>query len=319
MPPLPARLLARLDTAATLARAGVLAPTRPDRLLRAGRVLARMGATPASGYGVAAARYPDAPAIVDERGTLTFAEVDARTNALARALLAEGLRAGDRIGILCRNHRGFVDTFIAAGKLGADVLMLNTAHSGPQLAGVIAQERPQALVYDGEFADELTHAPGAYRRYVAWTGPGEAPPADGRLEELIARGGEGELPAPERTGKIVILTSGTTGTPKGASRSHPKSLDIAAALLSRIPLHAREPTHIAAPLFHSWGLGNLSLGISLSSTMVLARRFDAEATVALLARHACTALIAVPLMLQRILELPPEVVAHATSVEPYRL
>jgi fatty-acyl-CoA synthase len=89
----------------------------------------------------------------------------------------------------------------------------------------------------------------------------------------------------------------------------PESLDPMAALLSKIPLHAREPTMISAPLFHSWGMAHFSLALALSSTIVLRRRFDPEATVAATAQHRCTALVVVPVMLQRILELPQEVIA----------
>src|SRR6185503_7827149 len=113
-----------------------------------------------------------------------------------------------------------------------------------------------------------------------------------------------DVKPPSQRGKAIILTSGTTGTPKGASRSQPRSLDPAAALLAMIPLKAREKTMIAAPMFHSWGFVHFTLGMSLSSTLVLERRFDPEGTLSLTARHECTALIVVPVMMQRILELP---------------
>jgi fatty-acyl-CoA synthase len=309
MSPLQHRVKNQIDVVRILVGAGIVAPTRPDRLLKAVQGLRRLGTTPAGGYAVAAARYPDAPALVDERGTLTFAEVHARTNALANALAQDGLGAGSRIAILCRNHRWFVDAFVAAAKLGADVQLVNTAFSGPQLAGVVAQEKPDAIVFDAEFDATVGTAAAALRRYSGWTDPEDAPDVHARLEDLITRGDPTDPPAPGRTGRIIILTSGTTGAPKGARRSHPRSVSIAAALLSRIPLRAREVTHIGAPLFHTWGLGNLSLGVSLASTLVLRRRFDPEATVALLAEHRATAFVAVPVMVQRILELPPEAVA----------
>ena len=63
---------------------------------------------------------------------------------------------------------------------------------------------------------------------------------------------------------------------------------------------------IAAPLFHSWGLANYTLGVPLASTFVLRRRFDPEGTLRAIARHRATALVVVPVMLQRILELPQE-------------
>ena len=74
----------------------------------------------------------------------------------------------------------------------------------------------------------------------------------------------------------MILTSGTTGSPKGANRAAPTSLQPAAALLSAIPLRSRETTVIAAPLFHSWGFAHMILGAGLASTLILRRRFDPE-------------------------------------------
>ena len=108
----------------------------------------------------------------------------------------------------------------------------------------------------------------------------------------------------------MILTSGTTGTPRGASRHQPRSLDPAAAFFSRIPLRARETTLIAAPLFHSWGYGHFTMGLALSSTLVLQRRFEPEATLAAIATWRPSALVVVPIMLTRILELGPEVISR---------
>ena len=107
----------------------------------------------------------------------------------------------------------------------------------------------------------------------------------------------------------MILTSGTTGTPKGAARKQPDSVEPLAALFSKIPLKARETTVIAAPMFHSWGFGHFTLALPLSSTIVLRRRFDPEETLRAIAQHRATALAVVPVMLQRILELPPETIA----------
>src|SRR5690606_38720259 len=108
-------------------------------------------------------------------------------------------------------------------------------------------------------------------------------------------------------GRVTILTSGTTGNPKGANRRQPESLEPVAALLDRIPYRAREHTHIAAPMFHSWGYANWMLAISLSSTVVVRRRFQPESCLEAVARFGCTGLVVVPVMLQRILELDPDV------------
>jgi fatty-acyl-CoA synthase len=300
----------KLFTAKTLAEAGILRPSRPDHIVGAVRALVRFGPTPAGGYTASYERYADDVAIIDELGTLTFREVHERTNALAHALAADGVEPGDGVGVMCRNHRGFVDAVIACSKLGANTLFLNTAFSGPQLADVSKREKPKALIYDHEF-EELVHEAGKRRkRYIAWHDPEDGTPKDTRLEDLISGGDTSNVDPPPERGKAVILTSGTTGTPKGASRSQPRSLDPAAALLARIPLKAREKTMIAAPMFHSWGFVHFTLGMSLSSTLVLNRKFDPEKTLELTAQHECTALIVVPVMMQRILELDDEVLTR---------
>jgi acyl-CoA synthetase (AMP-forming)/AMP-acid ligase II len=297
----------KLFTAKTLAEAGILHPGRPDHVLGAVRALLRFGPTPAGGYTASYERYADETAIIDELGTLTFREVHERTNALANALAADGIECGDGVGLMCRNHRGFIDAVIACSKLGANTLFLNTAFSGPQLADVAKREKPKALIYDHEFEGLIHDASRRRTRYIAWHEPEDGTPSDPPLSDLIENGARSDVSPPPQRGKAIILTSGTTGTPKGASRSQPRSLDPAAALLAMIPLKAREKTMIAAPMFHSWGFVHFTLGMSLSSTLVLHRKFDPEATLSLTAQHECTALIVVPVMMQRILELPDDI------------
>jgi acyl-CoA synthetase (AMP-forming)/AMP-acid ligase II len=304
------RVVNKAWVARTLWGAGVVAVTRPDRLVQSALALLRWGATPAAGYATAAARFGDEPAIVDELGTLAFTEVHERTNRLASALVERGVGAGDHVAVMCRNHRGFIEITVACSKLGAHVLLLNTSFAGPQIADVVQREHARAVVYDHEFAGLVEEAGRRRKRFIAWFDPEAGGPADPRLEDLVSEGAPGQPSPPAERGRTVILTSGTTGTPKGANRGSPDSLDPAAALLSRIPLRARETTMIAAPLFHSWGFAHWTLGLALASTVVLRRRFDPEATLAATAESGATALIVVPVMLQRILELGPETIAR---------
>ncbi len=310
MPPSPGQLLTVISTKAqtivTLAKAGVITPTRPDRIAQTAAALLRWGPTLAAGYTVAGARHPDDVGVVDELGTLTFKQLEERQNALAHAFAKDGIKAGDGVAIMCRNHRGFIDATVACAKLGANALFLNTQFSKPQLTDVLERENPAALVYDQEFADLLSEAEVDLQRYVAWHEPDEKSD-DPLIEDLVADGDTSPLSPPKEKGRQTILTSGTTGTPKGAARSQPKSMDPIAALLDRIPLKARETTMIAAPLFHSWGFAHWSLGVSLASTLVLKRKFDPEGTLSLTAQHQATALVVVPVMIQRILELEDEV------------
>ncbi len=298
----------RLEIARTLLGTGMVRVERPDKVARALGTLRRWGSSSAAAYAISAIRYPERVAIVDERGTLTFAEVDARTNALARALSEAGVREQDGVALMCRNHRGYIEATVACAKLGAGVLYLNTAFAAPQIADVLRREAPVALIYDEEFAELAGDGAQGMRRFVGWREhvegtPGGDPPS---LEELIAGTDSSPLRPPAAKGRVVILTSGTTGTPKGANRKQPDSLEPAAAVMSKIPLKARETTVIAAPMFHSWGYAHFTLALPLASTLVLRRRFDPEKTLIDVARHRATALAVVPVMLQRMLELPRE-------------
>jgi fatty-acyl-CoA synthase len=301
---LPGRVAYGLGGLRILMEAGIVRPMRPDMMGRVGLALARWGRTPAGGCIAQATQYPDHPAIVDELGTLTFREVDTRTNALTHALSDAGVKEGDAVALMCRNHRGFIETTVALSKLGADALYLNTAFAAPQLAEVVGREKPAAIVYDEEFTALLKDAARRRKRFLAWH-DSEAP-GERTLEQLIEAGDPARPVPPGREGRITILTSGTTGAPKGASRGQPRSLDPVVALLSKIPLRARQVTHIAAPLFHSWGLVHFLLGMILGSTFVLRRRFDPGACLAEVSRRRCDALVVVPVMMQRVLELPEE-------------
>jgi acyl-CoA synthetase (AMP-forming)/AMP-acid ligase II len=302
------RLGTSLRTGAVLARAGVLRFDRPDKLVRVGLTMLRWGPTPAAGYAISALRTPQRPAVHDERGTITFGELAAQTNALAHSLRELGVREGDAIAILCRDHRGFIEAAVAASKLGATLLLLNTSFAGPEIAAVCASENPRVLIYDEEFSELCAAAAVGRTSVIAWQDSPQ--PEYPTLEQLIAAGSTRALSPPHDRGRVVILTSGTTGSPKGASRHQPRTLDPAAALFSRIPLRARETTLIAAPLFHSWGYAHFTLALALSSTLVLQRRFEPEATLAEISRWKPSALIVVPVMLTRILELGPEVIAR---------
>jgi fatty-acyl-CoA synthase len=284
---------------------GVIRPIRPDKLARVAERYLRWGASPALGSAANAITEPDRTAIIDEAGTLTWGQTHRRSNALARALRDEGVGLGDGVAIMCRNHRYFIEATMACAKLGAVALYLNTAFAGPQLSDVLDRESPAALIYDQEFTELLSGAAGGLRRFVAWEereGTDET-----TLEQLISNAHPGDLDPPPEHGRYIILTSGTTGTPKGAQRSQPEGLSALAALLSKIPRRRDETVMIAAPLFHSWGFLHFILSLPTAATMVLRPKFDPEDTLRATAEHRARVLAVVPVMMQRILALPEEV------------
>jgi fatty-acyl-CoA synthase len=290
--------------AKVLREAGILAPMRPDKAMRIGATFLRWGASPATGIATAAIHHPHELSIVDERGALSFERVHRRSNALAHALAEMGIGPGDGVGIMCRNHRGFIETTLAAAKLGASALYLNTMFAGPQLVEVTRREAPKALVYDEEFGDLLDGVDPGVRRLVAWH---DGAVAEATLDGLIEGGDESDHSPPAEKPRFVILTSGTTGTPKGAQRSSPDGLMAVASLIDKIPFRHRMTMMIAAPLFHSWGFFHFVMSLPTASTMVLRRRFDPEQTLQAIEQSRADVLAAVPVMVQRILELPEEV------------
>ncbi|MFJ5540493.1 AMP-binding protein [Micromonospora chalcea] len=283
--------------AATLTRRGLLTPGRPIRVVSQLNALRRWGWSLAGELRQAAARDPGRVAVVDERGaTMTYQELLERSERLARSLRSHlGVQAGDRVGVLCRNHHGLIEAIVAAMLLGADAVLVNTGLSAAQLSTVAEEQGLRVLVHDGEFTERVLGLPAEVHRVD-----------ERRHEELIAAAVPGEqLQPPERDGRTIVLTSGTTGAPKGARRPTPHGFGPLVSIIDRIPLHARNTTMIAAPIFHTWGYAALQVSFALRATVVLHRRFDPAATLTALVAQRCDAMFAVPVMLQRLMEVEP--------------
>ncbi|EME52795.1 acyl-CoA synthetase [Amycolatopsis decaplanina] len=288
-------------------QAGLLPIPRVDEGLRS-LVMVRKWGPFAGANMIAARRDPTATGIIDELGPLTFKQLDTQSNALARAWSERGLGPGSVIAALCRDHRGLVLTMLASGKLGAKLLLMNTGFAKPQLADVAKREGVTALVYDQEFTDLLDAVEGDVDHYLAWVDTdaelsGHEIPI---VTELVASTDDRPWPAPAKPGGFILLTSGTTGTPKGAPRPHTSAL-ASAQFLDRIPLRTGEATYMGAPLFHGTGLSQFILSFALGSKVVMRRKFVPEETLRGVAENRCTTLVLVPTMLQRIVDLPEEV------------
>ena len=283
----------------TMARRGLLRPGPPGRVLTQFRELHRWGFTLPGELRQAAARNPATVALIDESGGCrTYGQLRDRCEQLALGLRGFGLRPKDRVGLLSRNSAEMVETLIAITMIGADPVLMNTGLSRPQLEAVARDQDIKLLIHDDEFSGGV------------------------RMAELTA-GGPGELTPPERPGRTVILTSGTTGRPKGARRPTPHGFGPLCSVIDRIPLRVGDRMMISAPLFHAWGYAGLQMALALRATVVLRRRFDPAAALATMIEHDCTALIAVPVMLQGLMELPAparrpplRVVAVSGSVLP---
>lgn len=295
----------------TIARRGLLWPGRPLRATRQLTALLHWGTTLAGGLVSAAARDPDRIALVDERGELSYAELHDRTDRLAAALIPRCTGRRLRVGVLCRNHRGLVESLLACSKRGAEVVLLNTGLGPGQLNSVMRELWADIVIADAEFAELLPRGGPPFTKVTAWCDDAAPSPT---LDELIERTPAPRLEPPAVQGRIVFLSSGTSGRPKGARRPPRPGFAPLAAMLARTPLRIGDRMLIEAPIFHAWGYSSLQLALAMRGTVVIGRRFDPESTLRTIQDHACTTLITVPVMLQRILALPdPARSAYGTS------
>ncbi len=289
--------------AALCIRSGIVGVELPHRVAQVLIGFERYGMI-GGAITASAIRHGDRTAVIDERGELSYKALDARVNALANAWRERGLEPGDGVAILVRNHRGFLESVLAAVKCGARIILLNTSFAGPQIREVAEREGTDLLVYDDEYSKVLKGIDEPARgRFRAWTD--EEAPKDS-IEALIAEASADAPPKPSEAPRVTILTSGTTGTPKGAPRSEPRSLSLLGGLLSKVPFRAQETTELCVPMFHALGFMQALVGIGLGSTLVLRRRFDPEETLQSLEEHHASAMIVVPVMLRRLVDVGEE-------------
>ena len=254
-------------------------------------------------------KFPSLPAVVDERGTLTFKQIDDMSTALARGLERLGVDQGSVVGILCRDHRGLVIAMASCGKLGARLVLMNTGFAKPQFAQVCAREDVKVVLHDSEFLNLLDALPADVPRVLTWVDEGSNLPADlPTIDGIITTNSTEPLPPPTKPGAVVVLTSGTTGLPKGAPRATVSPL-ATAELVDRVPFPRKGTMVIVSPIFHGTGLATYLIGATLGNKVVTARRFRPEGTLELVADHKADMLVAVPTMLHRMVELAPAVLA----------
>ncbi|ULN48362.1 long-chain-fatty-acid--CoA ligase FadD2 [Mycolicibacterium goodii] len=253
-----------------------------------------------------ARRHPDRVAVIDDEGEFTFGELDRAAHALANELLARGVRGGDGVAILARNHRWFLVSLYGAARVGARIIMLNTEFSGPQIKEVAAREGARVIIYDDEYTPAVAQAEADLGKLRALgTNPDKEEPSgstDETLAEVVARSSKRPAPKVATHASIIILTSGTTGTPKGANRSAPPSLAPVGGVLSHVPFKAREVTALPAPMFHALGFLHATIAMMLGTTLVLRRRFKPATVLEDIEKHKVTAAVVVPVMLSRMLD-----------------
>ncbi len=253
-----------------------------------------------------ARRTPNRTAVIDDFGEMTFAELDAAAHAVANGLLAMGVKGGDGVAILARNHRWFLVAVYGVARTGARIILLNSEFSGPQIKEVSEREGAKVIIYDDEYCAAVSKAePELGKLRALGVNPDKDEPSgstDETLEDLIARSNDKPAPKATKHSSIIILTSGTTGTPKGANRSTPPTLAPIGGVLSHVPFKSGEVTSLPAPMFHALGFLHATIAMMLGSTLVLRRRFKPPIVLEDIEKHRVTAIVVVPVMLSRMLD-----------------
>jgi fatty-acyl-CoA synthase len=253
-----------------------------------------------------ARRNPDGAALIDEEGTLTYSELDEAAHAVANGLIEKGVRGGDGVAILARNHRWFIIANYGAARTGARIILLNSEFSGPQIKEVAEREGAKVIIYDDEYTQAVSKAePPLGKLRALGSNPDADEPSgstDETLADLIERSSKSPAPKSSRHASIIILTSGTTGTPKGANRSTPPTLAPVGGILSHVPFRANEVTSLPSPMFHALGYLHATIAMFLGSTLLLRRKFKPPLVLEDIEKHGATAMVVVPVMLSRILD-----------------
>ncbi|MCV7102111.1 long-chain-fatty-acid--CoA ligase FadD2 [Mycobacterium palustre] len=253
-----------------------------------------------------ARRSPDKVAIIDDDGEMTWKELDDAANAVAHGLLEKGVKGGDGVAILARNSRWFSVAEFGCARVGARIILLNSSFSGPQIKEVSEREDAKLIIYDDEYCEDVSKAdPPLGKLRALGTNPDsdkKSGSKDETLADLIGRSSGSPAPKASKHSSIIILTSGTTGTPKGANRSTPPTLAPIGGILSHVPFKAGEVTALPAPMFHALGFLHATIGAFLGSTLVLHRKFKPDVVLNDIAKYRTTAIVVVPVMLSRMLD-----------------
>ncbi|WP_280274595.1 AMP-binding protein [Nocardia wallacei] len=287
-----------------IATSGLLTPMAPPALAALARDFRRFGPTPAMLLAASAIRFPERVAVIDERGELTYRQLQRRAEAIAAALFARSPAAPRSVGIVCRNHRGFVEAMSAGAQLGAELIFVNTELPPPQLAAILRRHDPDILIYDDEYAAAVEESGYSGPRVLAWHEPGSTTRLP-TLDDLAAQRNPAPPPV-RRAVRLTLLTSGTTGLSKGVPRAvKPRAIALlTATAMALLRLRSSDRVLVAPPFFHGFGLLALLGPLALGGTAICRRRFDARLALEDIARYRVTVLMAVPVMLQRLLAVP---------------
>lgn len=255
-----------------------------------------------------ASKYPGTIAIVDHAGRCTFAELEDRCAKLGGALLAAGLKPGDRVAMLFYNTKCMVESYFAALRVGLVACPVNFRLSGREMSFILNDSGSKAFLYSQEFqpqVDKIKDQLSGVELFVS-SGP-DAGTSARDYESFLAEGDR--APNDPNTSEDhpcqIMYTSGTTGRPKGAVISH---RNVIWNLFNTI--HGRDDRSgqvsiIVGPLYHTAALNNhLTIQVSLGGTSILIKKFEAEELLQTIQAEKATLISGSPAMYNLLMNHP---------------
>jgi len=253
--------------------------------------------------------FPNNNAIIFQGQPITYRTLNERVNALANQLIRKGLKKGDRLGVLVHNCHQFVELYFAAAKTGAIFCPYNNHAKAGELKEAIEYSTPRFVVFDPDFADAidgLKSGIDSVEQYVNLQRSRLSFAED--YEDLILQGdkAEPEISVHEDDVMSIFFTSGTTGKPKGAMRTHRHVIANIIAGLIEFKIGYNERILVVFPMYHVSYEDNVGRSFFLPNTMLIRREggFDADEILTLLSREKITFCHLVPTMINAFLRSP---------------
>lgn len=289
--------------------------------------LARYRLTTARELEQGYATCPERVALIDDTGAITYRQLRNNARTLAKHLLSLGLDE-IRLGIMARNGRGIVTPMAAKGYAGASIYLLNVSSSKEQLAGSIKECGINVLIIDDEFADRmptdiLSDTPVIIGFDTASEGTGTEPYEVAEhnyplMKDIVAhpeRLKDVKLPMFPRHGMIVLMSSGTTGIPKGIMRNEPVFPVVVATLMGTIPWRADQKVQVTASMFHTWGWAAINLALGARNTVVTHRIFNPESVLDDIERYKLEGMVSSPVFYKQMIQADPEKKYDTSTLE----
>jgi len=246
-----------------------------------------------------AERRPDHAAVRHGDRTLTYAQLNERSDRLAQALLSAGVEPQGRIAYLDRSAPEVIELLFAAAKIGAVAVPLNWRLAVPELRAILDDARPALLIVGPQYeatAEAVLSQLGSPPRLVRVAADYEPLLAS---FDPIDPGGRGDAHDPI----VQMYTSGTTGVPKGVLTTH-RNLTAAAETAPYWDFDAASVSLTPLPTFHIGGIGWAYLGLWSGATTILVSEFDPAAVLETFEREAVTNAVLVPTMIQLLCAVP---------------